>query len=62
MAKTSPRTEHTASPEPTDIRELLLCMMERLDGMRAELDRLSMKERIDSLAARVADLEAALDT
>lgn len=41
-----------------ELTALLLTIQRRLHIIQGDVDRLTLKERIDSLAARVADLEA----
>lgn len=41
-----------------ELTALLLTIQRRLGIIQSDVDRLTLKERIDSLAARVADLEA----
>lgn len=43
---------------PEEMARTILMLEEELRTVRGEVDRLAMKEKIDSLAARVAALEA----
>lgn len=53
------RGEHSlAAMPPEAMVRMILELESELNRVRAEVDRLSLKEKIDSLAARVAALEA----
>lgn len=54
----SPRGSSRMAMSPEEMARTILMLEEELRTVRGEVDRLAMKEKIDSLAARVAALEA----